>query len=231
MVNIHRTIEVPEGARLFFCTDVHGRLDELEQLLRRVDFSDKDYLISVGDLHDRGPKSLDALNMFLNPTKPNLHALLGNHEHMLMRKDLHNLFYNGGQWALEQSDETIDYLSRKLTQNFFYAFTVEKDGYTIGCVHAEVPLQYDTWEDFLEDLARPSVQNEALWSREYIYDGADKVLPDVDYVLHGHTCLPEPLLSGNRLYFDTGTWGKQSGSMTLLEFKSGSFEEHRIELQ
>ena len=86
------TISVPSSARLFFCTDVHGRLDELTELLSQAGFTETDYLISVGDLTDRGPKSLEALNMFLNPTKQNLHALLGNHEHMLMQKDLHNLF-------------------------------------------------------------------------------------------------------------------------------------------
>ena len=230
MLNIHKTITVPEGSRLFFCTDVHGRLDELNSLLEQVGFSDNDYLISVGDLHDRGPQSLQALNMFLNPQRPNLYALLGNHEHMLMQKDTHNLFYNGGQWALEQTDETLDYLSRKLTENFYYAFTVEKDGHKIGCVHAEVPRDYDTWEDFLDDLARPRVQREALWGREYIYSGANKELLGVTFVLHGHTCLPEPLLSANRLYFDTGRWGAQKGTMTLLEFSQGFFEEFTSEL-
>ena len=75
MMNIHKVIEVPEGSRLFFCTDVHGRLDELNELLAQAGFTETDYLISVGDLNDRGPKSLEALNMFLNPKTPNLFAL------------------------------------------------------------------------------------------------------------------------------------------------------------
>lgn len=232
MANIHKIIEVPEDSRLFFCTDVHGRLDELNDLLAQAGFEETDYLISVGDLTDRGPKSLESLNMFLNPTRPNLHALLGNHEHMLMRKDLHLLSYNGGQWALEHSDETIEYFSRKLTQKFFYAFTVKKEGHTIGCVHAEVPLRYDSWEEFLDDLTnRPGTKEDALWNREYIYTEANKELLGVDFVLHGHTCLPEPLLSANRLYFDTGRWNKQQGNLTLLEFCSGHFKEYKIELQ
>ena len=139
MANIHKLIEVPESSRLFFCTDVHGRLDNLMGLLREVKFSDNDYLISMGDLIDRGPKSLETLNMFINPNRPNLHALLGNHEYMLMQKDLHNLFYNGGQWALDQSDETIDYLSRKISEKMFFSFTVRKGDYIIACTHAEVP--------------------------------------------------------------------------------------------
>ena len=232
MRNYHKTIEVPEGSRLFFCTDVHGRLDELNELLAQAGFTETDYLISVGDLNDRGPKSLEALNMFLNPKNPNLFALLGNHEHMLMQKDLHNLFYNGGQWALEQSDETIDYLSRKLMENFFYAFTVKKDGHTLGCVHAEVPLDFSSWDQFLDELVRPRVQLDAVWSREIIYGNSSAHLDGVDYVLHGHTCLPEPTLVGNRLYFDTGLWvGKQQGTLTLLEFCNGHFEEYKIELQ
>ena len=231
-MNIHKVIEVPDSARVFFCTDVHGRLDELTELLSQAGFTEKDYLISVGDLTDRGPKSLETLNMFLNPTKQNLHALLGNHEHMLMQKDLHNLFYNGGQWVLEQSDETIDYLSRKLMEKFFYAFTIKKGGYTLGCVHAEVPMDFSSWDQFLDELVRPRVQLDALWSREIIYGGTSTHLDGVDYVLHGHTCLPEPTLVGNRLYFDTGRWAKQQGELTLLEFcHDGRFEEYKIELR
>ena len=219
MANIHKLVEVPESSRLFFCTDVHGRLDYLKELLESIGFTDNDYLISLGDLTDRGPQSLETLNMFLNPKNPNLFALLGNHEHMLMQKDMHNLFYNGGQWVLEQSDETIDYLSRKLREKFYYAFTVVKAGHSIACVHAEVLEEYANWDDFLDDLPRTTIKNEAVWGREFLTRNIQQRLLGVDYVLHGHSTVEEPRLLANRMYFDTGLWNK-GNTLTLLEFKN-----------
>lgn len=222
MANIHKLIEVPESSRLFFCTDVHGRLDNLMGLLREVKFSDNDYLISIGDLIDRGPKSLETLNMFINPNRPNLHALLGNHEYMLMQKDLHNLFYNGGQWALDQSDETIDYLSRKISEKMFFSFTVRKGDYIIACTHAEVPEEYEYWDDFLNDLFKTRVKNEAVWGREFLVGNIQQRLYGSSYVLHGHSRVPKLKRLANRLYFDTGS------TMTLLEFDNGNFKEIRM---
>ena len=64
--------------------DVQGCLQPLKCLLKKVDFNpDTDMLWSVGDIVNRGPKSLKALRFFYD-LRDNLVMVLGNHDlHLL----------------------------------------------------------------------------------------------------------------------------------------------------
>ncbi len=63
--------------------DIHGCYDELEKLLRIINYDcSKDQLWFVGDLVNRGPKSLEVLRLI--KTLPNTKIVLGNHDlHLL----------------------------------------------------------------------------------------------------------------------------------------------------
>jgi len=64
--------------------DIQGCCDELEELLRRIDFSlDRDLVWFVGDLVNRGPLSLRTLR-FVRSLGDNAICVLGNHDlHLL----------------------------------------------------------------------------------------------------------------------------------------------------
>jgi hypothetical protein len=62
--------------------DVHGCLDELQELLRSVGASRKDRVICVGDLVAKGPDSRGVLDWALET--PNLDCVIGNHELRLL---------------------------------------------------------------------------------------------------------------------------------------------------
>jgi len=64
--------------RTFIIGDIHGCYDELMQLLRQINIQPEDLLISVGDIVDRGPKSLETWQFFRD--RPNSIVLMGNHE-------------------------------------------------------------------------------------------------------------------------------------------------------
>lgn len=97
-----------DGGRDFVVGDLHGHRGLLERQLERLDFDPGcDRLFSVGDLIDRGPDSLATLALIEQPW---FHAVLGNHELMLLdhlgyyrsRLQWGRGFANGsGAWILD----------------------------------------------------------------------------------------------------------------------------------
>ena len=64
---VRRLLENTRG-RDFVVGDLHGCLPDLKALLTTVSFNpDKDRLIAVGDLVDRGPESLGVLRLLGAP--------------------------------------------------------------------------------------------------------------------------------------------------------------------
>lgn len=74
---IHKTVPISElgPGRLIVIGDVHGCHDELQQLLRKVDYQQQDdNLVFVGDLVNKGPKSAQVISHTItqgdSPFKP-----------------------------------------------------------------------------------------------------------------------------------------------------------------
>jgi bis(5'-nucleosyl)-tetraphosphatase (symmetrical) len=97
--------------------DVQGCFDELEQLLRELDFSGSDHLWFVGDLVNRGPKSLEVLR-FVKRLAARAVTVLGNHDLHLVtqhegfeqrRKD--DTF--GDVLAAPDASELVDWLRQR----------------------------------------------------------------------------------------------------------------------
>ncbi len=81
---VRRCIQLPGNAsgRDLVVGDLHGHRFLLEKALDRFEFDPScDRVFSVGDLIDRGPDSLDTLSLIEQPW---FHAVLGNHELMLL---------------------------------------------------------------------------------------------------------------------------------------------------
>lgn len=65
--------------RYIFISDVHGQFDKMISALNEVKFDkDKDTLVSLGDLFDRGPDSWEVLNYVMSC--PNRILIWGNHD-------------------------------------------------------------------------------------------------------------------------------------------------------
>lgn len=74
--------------RLFTIGDIHGRYNEMLNLLNYANFKlGEDILIATGDLIDRGPKSYDVVKWFMNnnsATNGMVQSIFGNHEHLFI---------------------------------------------------------------------------------------------------------------------------------------------------
>ncbi len=83
--------------------DVQGCFDELEHLLRQIGFSGRDRLWFVGDLVNRGPKSVDVLR-FVKSLGDRAVTVLGNH-------DLHLIASHEGLERTKGNDTFNDVLA------------------------------------------------------------------------------------------------------------------------
>lgn len=127
LLQIKRCLRVPANTagRDFVVGDLHGHRSLLEQALDEAAFDPRcDRVLSVGDLIDRGPESLETLSLIEEPW---FHAVLGNHELMLLNflgyygSRLHSRksYPSGsGEWitaAISKHPKTIAKLADKLS--------------------------------------------------------------------------------------------------------------------
>lgn len=73
-------------SKIFFIGDVHGCLQELIILLDNLKLSDKDHIVFLGDLVNKGPDSLGVLNLVLKLKNTHTVTIIkGNHEDKLLK--------------------------------------------------------------------------------------------------------------------------------------------------
>ena len=71
------------GHRVFAVGDVHGHLATFRALLHRLDLSDDDRIVCLGDMIDRGPDSAGLIALVRND--PRIICIKGNHEQMALQ--------------------------------------------------------------------------------------------------------------------------------------------------
>jgi serine/threonine protein phosphatase 1 len=206
--------------------DIHGTFAELAKALRAIEFDrQRDRLICVGDLVDRGPDSAAALDWL---SEPWFFACLGNH-------DVQYAFPRGEFYGRDLTCQPADpwyfrldeTLRKRITEALSalpWAIEVETPKGLVGVVHAGVPLSYARWEEFARDLRaqNETVCIDAVWDRstarfamevdgdplDAIEAEGDHWLPDVEHVFHGHTPARhlgfKPYRLANRFFIDTG---------------------------
>ncbi|MCD7806183.1 MAG: metallophosphoesterase, partial [Lachnospiraceae bacterium] len=59
--------EIPArpGQRILVMSDIHGHMDNLFHLLKKLNYSRDDILVIIGDLVDKGPDSLRTLRYIM----------------------------------------------------------------------------------------------------------------------------------------------------------------------
>lgn len=206
--------------RDFVVGDIHGCFESLDGALATVDFDpEKDRLISIGDLIDRGPQSEQCLE-FLN--RPYTYTIRGNHEDMFLQLyasgDLERyvsgtldaamymrLSMNGLGWIQDISKAEIESMYEAF-KALPIAIEIPTIRGSVGFVHAEVPAGLD-WQDFIGRIQAgdQSLIQEALWGRKRIKANDQSGVEGIDRIFLGHTPQKEGVKRlGNCYYVDTG---------------------------
>jgi len=205
MGDIIKHYEKNEDGKDYCIGDLHGCYDDFQQLMDELSFDKSvDRMFSVGDLVDRGPKSLECLRLIKEPW---FHCIRGNHEDLMItavldrkKEDLWHM--NGGDWYWGNEidkKEIIDLV--KLTSHLPLVMNIEtKDG-RVGICHAQPPTD---WRSITQDMGRDA-KFELIWGRSKIRKFRDTWnVQNIDYTVHGHTPIATPISVGNSLYIDTG---------------------------
>jgi hypothetical protein len=67
VIKLNHTLNFPSSDRIIIIGDVDGCFDELQDLLVECDYNpNQDYLIFVGDLVNKGPKSIEVYVFVMN---------------------------------------------------------------------------------------------------------------------------------------------------------------------
>lgn len=212
------------GHRVWVASDIHGCFDQLQSALDGAGFDPGhgDVLVLAGDLVNRGPDSLAAVDWLETGW---VHACRGNHEQIVL--DGHfghcggTAFHGearamlqeyGGDWfyrALARDPGRVRRLLQALS-SLPWALEITLGSSTIAVVHANVPEGL-SWPVFRDHLMRADhfAVGQAISGRsrafEVLSGRAVAPVEGVDWVIHGHTPMDAITTAGNVVYVDTGS--------------------------
>lgn len=216
----------PVIGRLFVVGDIHGCYSLLMAKLAKINFDfEKDLLVSVGDLVDRGLENFQCIELLEEPW---FKAIRGNHEQFCIEGFLdhniarqHAMSNNGGAWFYCAGSHHQARIV-KLFSSLSIALEISFKGKKYGFVHAHV--EQNDWDEFkriLESSADSwrSPVDMALWSRDRAYAHSSEThyqkIKNIDEVYSGHTVLPKPMRKHNCNFIDTGAF--HTGILTIIE--------------
>jgi serine/threonine protein phosphatase 1 len=221
-----RQAAVPEGIRVYAIGDVHGRLDLLGDIHRRIVEDSRqgelvNRVIYLGDYVDRGPSSREVVETLIEGGPAAIAGihLEGNHEAMLLRFLEDSSV--GPEWLAYGGLATL--LSYGVSTKSMDMPSIQRE------LNERLPV---THKRFLQHLprrfvigdyffvhagVRPGISlerqkpSDLLWIREEFLESEQfhgKI------IVHGHSYKTEPEVRWNRIGIDTGAYA--TGRLTCL---------------
>ena len=228
---LYQHIDLQDDQELYIVGDLHGSWDLYTKGLNRLGIREQDVIISLGDLTDRGHQNFRCVVEFTR--KKNRYAIRGNHEDMMIKgmlegsREYYQCWYQNGGWTVwnEMGEEGVTMLATMM-EALPVVLTVTHRGKTYGFVHGGYPSIYEHLPLThipalnLEGNKLAAFAESVMWDRDMVTCAQEgltlpKVL-GVDYVFHGHSFVPEPLINANRVYMDTG--GVFNNNLTFAYF-------------
>ncbi|WP_255554804.1 metallophosphoesterase [Sphingomicrobium clamense] len=228
----HRVSSIGEGRRVYAIGDIHGHLEELEELLAWIESDLESHegrsdLVFLGDYIDRGPDSRGVLKRLAKEKLPGdaHHFLMGNHEAVLL--DLVDGHASDGfSWLSYGGREMLESYGVKKSKILSSAGTIAKlIVETLPKSHLEFLRNLQTMVT-IDDYAfahagiRPGKSLKKQKARDLMWIRDPFLSSKKDHgkvVVHGHTIEAEPADRANRIGLDTGCYAGGSLSAVRLE--------------
>ena len=234
MEEIIPTVNNSSFARVIALGDLHGCFDKLMSLWRKLEVTDNDLVIFLGDYIDRGPQVAETIKWILEQSKKdNFIFLRGNHEQMILdafQKRMNKItwLFNGGQATirglskLKSEDKTFIEQFLKFVESLPLSYSIEIGERTLFFCHGGV--------DSRKPLEEQS-ENFLLWAREEFFDtyDGDAVIisghsPVQAFEKFGVADNPRPvkLPDRNIVLVDTGSFVR-SGKISAVDILTGEY--------
>lgn len=220
---------IPDGRRVICISDIHGHLKYLDAILGKLDFSEDDLLIIIGDVIESGEASLGALRRVMELVKNgNCIALCGNWEHFM-----HMLFMSdspdAGEGLLVRALELDDYYGSSLLADMCrelgMEFSAELD---MAAVLPKLRAH------FAEELAFMDNMPLMLDCGEFVcVHGGVPTLDEAEIMkLEPHSLLKNDAFAEQGHFFDrwliTGHWPVANYDTTIASFSPHIFTDSKI---
>ena len=142
---------------VYVTSDLHGRMDCLEKMLKHVHFNDDEdnWLYILGDVVDRNKKGgVDILKWLL--VQPNVQLILGNHEQMLL----------SNRWVFQEiRDDSIEAIDEKQIA-LLSLWESNGGGCTMKALAQETPETRQDILDYLDEC--PLIESVGVGDRNYV---------------------------------------------------------------
>ncbi len=211
------------SGRIIAVGDIHGCINKLKDLLRRLSIQDADTVIFLGDYIGRGPSSKDVISTLvaLKERYQRIICLLGNHENLLLE-------------YVRSPDETlIPYLRQQSIETFLGSYGQQD----LSHLH-ELSFMPEEHVEFLKTLKLFHVEQDYIFVHAGIMPGLplekhtamefceirdlflDSEVETDKTVVFGHTPFELPLVTKDKIGIDTGAvYGNLLTAVVLPEMK------------
>lgn len=190
----HQRVDVDAWDDIYVVGDVHGCLSELETLLDRLDPSEDDLVVFVGDLIRKGPDNHGVVDLVRS--SPNMLSIRGNNEEKIIK---------GTKEVDDLTEEDVDWI-----RNLPVAISWEGALVVHGGIDPRMDLDDHTVDDLqnTRSLADGGSYDRPFWWEEY--EG------HAQHVFFGHTVMREPAIADYAHGLDTGC--VYGGSLTAYDW-------------
>lgn len=225
---------IPDDVSVIAFGDVHGCLDKLEPLLKRIEkrvtgFPGRRHIVvSVGDLIDRGPESAGVVERLSKGVAGcETVVLRGNHEQMMLDfiaggEDAEAWLYNGGFDTLTSYglDLHAAVAERSGTDGLRRALMEKLPAHHLRFLR-QAPLFFECGDYFFVHAGvRPGIRLDQQAEQDLIWIREEFLLwkrPFAKKIVHGHTPVATPTIKPNRINLDTGACFGGALTAVLLE--------------